>query len=148
MITTEKKYTLKKNQYFKFSIHFETVFCHPNMMGKSHGTNKENISAIEFVRRTDYTTSHWHWHLHWIGKGFDASRSKKFQQDQHFSTNPFLKVVGGIKCEDSWALCVFSLLWQNLMVVISVCRERGSYKTYHIPKPLFPPWKLIFAITL
>ena len=64
-----KIWTLKKNQYFKFSIHFETVFCHPNMMGKSHGTNKENIRAIEFVRRTDYTTSHWHWHLQGIGKG-------------------------------------------------------------------------------
>ena len=39
---------LKQGQYFKFSIHFETVFCHPNMMGKSQGTNKENIRVTEF----------------------------------------------------------------------------------------------------
>ena len=39
------------------------------------------------------------------------------------STNLFLKVAEGIKCEDTGALWVFSRLRQNLMVVTPLNRK-------------------------
>ena len=113
---------LKAGPIFQIFNSLWDSFLSSKYDGKVTRDQQRKHQSHRVLRGTDYTTSHWHWHEDWI-----ATRALMHQEAKSFSkisTNLFLKVVGGVKCEDSWALWLFSRLCQNLVVVTS----KSQYK--------------------